>query len=188
MRHSLPAIQKERSAHSWSLSDAGRARCRPLAEALAEYQPLTLVSSEESKAAETAGLVADHLQTTYHVAPGLHEQLREKTPFMEPAAWQQTMTDFFDRPNDLVFGQETAAQAQARFTEAATQVIAQHTQGNIAIFTHGTVMTLFTGAKSHIAPYAFWRQLGLPAFIVFALPDYQLQRVCATLPENDTIN
>ena len=57
----------------------------------------------------------------------------------------------------------------------------RHPAGNLAIVSHGTVMTLFLAHVSGIDPVPFWKQLGLPAFVVLSYPDLALLKVVASV-------
>jgi broad specificity phosphatase PhoE len=75
-------------------------------------------------------------------------------------------------------GSETADEAHARYAAAVSDVVAQHPTGNLAIVSHGTVMTLFVSRLMNLDPVPFWRRLGLPAYAVLSLPDHKLLQVC----------
>jgi len=50
----------------------------------------------------------------------------------------------------------------------------QYDMGNIAIVAHGTVTTLFVAQFNAIDPFPFWKQMGLPSFIVLEMPDFRM--------------
>jgi broad specificity phosphatase PhoE len=91
--------------------------------------------------------------------------------------FEQAVAAFFARQDALVFGEETAAQAGARFNTAVQTVLASYPGKNVAIVAHGTVITLFAAQHTGIAPLPFWKRLGMPALVVFALPDLRLLEV-----------
>ncbi|MCL5999572.1 MAG: phosphoglycerate mutase family protein [Chloroflexi bacterium] len=179
VKHAQPTIDPGVPASQWQLSDAGREACAPLARRLAAHQPAAVVSSSEPKAFQTAVLVAQSLGLAFHAAEGLHEHDRSNVAFQSQHEFEAAVAAFFDRPNELVFGRETAAQAQARFTRGVEAVLRLHPQGNIALVAHGTVMTLFVTSRvaaerTRIAPFSLWQRLGLPSYVVLSLPDYTL--------------
>jgi broad specificity phosphatase PhoE len=175
VRHSAVEIEPDKPADEWRLSDDGRARCRWMASRLARYRPALFVTSQEAKAKETGQILADESGVPWQTAAGLHEHERRHTPYLAQAAFAATMADFFARPNELLFGQETAEQARRRFSRAVSDVLAQHPAGPVAIVAHGTVITLFLSHhNAHLAPFALWRGLTLPCFFVVALPDMAL--------------
>jgi len=77
---------------------------------------------------------------------------------------------FFQRPDELVLGQETAAAALARFPAAVRRVMDMHPEGNVAIVTHGTVLALYLAELSDEAPFALWRQMRLPSYAMVPWP------------------
>jgi broad specificity phosphatase PhoE len=176
VKHSLPEIIAGVSAEEWQLSDEGRRRCLPLAARLAHYRPDLLLASIEPKAMQTAELIAGALQMPWSTAVDLHEHRRRHLPFYDSATWQQLVADFFARPDELIFGQETAVQARDRFVTAVQAIVRQHHQQTILIVAHGTVITLFAAALAHIDPLPFWQSLTLPSAISFTLPSYQLHQ------------
>ncbi len=176
VKHSQPQIIPDIPAREWHLSEEGRQRCYILARNLTPYAPSIIVSSIEPKAIETAAIVGQELSTPYTVAPGLHEHDRSNTGYATQESFEQAIANFFASPNKLVFGQETAHQARERFTQAVFDVLAQHDKGNIVIVAHGTVITLFVAQFNAIDPFAFWKQLALPSFVVLEIPGFRLIR------------
>src|SRR4051812_29817522 len=174
VKHSLPEIEPDRPAYLWSLSAEGRCRCRPLADALAAYRPVVLVSSMESKARETGALVAAHLGIGCDAVEGLHEHERRTAKYLADADFQATMKEFFAQPDTLVFGEETARQAHDRFAHAVEQVVRRCPRESIVVVAHGTVIALFAARHAGIDPFSLWQRLSLPSFVAFGVPDYRL--------------
>lgn len=172
VRHSLPEVVPIVLGRLWQLSAEGRVRCRLLAEQLSSYQPTSIVSSIEPKAAETAALLSAHLHVPHKTSEGLHEHERDNVPYLGQEAWEQTMAAFFSRPDELVFGSETATQAFQRFNVAVQQVLQQYDEGNLVIVAHGTVISLFVVHYTNLQAIHLWRYLDTPAFIVLSMPNY----------------
>jgi broad specificity phosphatase PhoE len=177
VRHSQSRPDPARPASQWGLTDLGRARCVPLAERLAAYRPDVIVTSAEPKAIETGALAAARLGLPRQAAAGLHEHLRERAGWLSEQVFMETVAAFFARPDELVFGEETAGQARARFEGAVRGVLAAHPRKTVAIVTHGTVMTLFVAAQAGLAPLPFWKSLGMPAIVALSLPRLELVEV-----------
>jgi 2,3-bisphosphoglycerate-dependent phosphoglycerate mutase len=178
VRHSLPEMVTGVPARQWHLSAEGRHRCEKLTERLADYNLAAVVASEESKAAETGQIIARILGPPFETAPGLHEHERGVVRDLgSREEFQAQVARFFEHPAELVLGCETANQAHARFTDAVAHVIERCTEGNLAIVSHGTVMTLFISRANHLDPLPFWKRLDLPAFAVLSLPDLDLLEV-----------
>jgi broad specificity phosphatase PhoE len=181
IRHSQSQLEPERPASQWALTAEGRRRCIGLAERLAAYAPSLIVTSRERKASETGALVAARLALPTVVADGLHEHQREHVGWLSNPAFEQAVSAFFTQPNELVFGEETANQAGARFDAAVRDVLAAHPGQNIAIVSHGTVMTLFVAQHAGMAALSFWKRLGMPAIVVLSLPNLGLLEVIERL-------
>lgn len=166
IKHVQPQIDPFLPAREWPLSAEGKLRCRPLADKLAAYEPDVIVSSTEPKAIETARIVAEYLHKPFEAAEGLHEHDRSNVPFYSPQVFEQIVATFFQKPTELVFGRETALQAQQRFSQAVERVLAEYRDENVAIVAHGTVITLFVAAHTEIEPFAFWKRLEMPSLVV----------------------
>jgi broad specificity phosphatase PhoE len=139
------------------------------------------VTSRERKASATGALVAARLALPTVVADGLHEHQREHVGWLSNSAFEQAVSAFFTQPNELVFGEETASQASARFDAAVRDVLAAHPGQTLAIVSHGTVMTLFVAQHAGVAALPFWKCLGMPAIVVLSLPDMALVEVIEQL-------
>jgi broad specificity phosphatase PhoE len=160
------------------LTETGRQRCQQAAAELAAYQLSRIVTSTELKAIETGELIGQSLGIPVTQFDGLQEQLRETAGYQPtPADFEAAIIRLFEQPDTLVYGEETANQALQRFTQACESVIAGQPTGDIALVSHGTVISLFVAAKTGCDPIAFWRQLRQPALVVFSLPDFNLIRV-----------
>jgi broad specificity phosphatase PhoE len=176
VKHALPEIDPALPAHRWPLSVEGRRRCHTLAERLADYSPGCMLSSREPKAVETAQLLADHFGQTVEIVEGLHEHDRSDVGWMDEARFRSQVQAFFDQPDRLVMGRETAAQARKRFARAVTAALGQCPRGDVVIVAHGTVITLFVEQAVGVAGFEFWKQLGLPSMVVLSLPELALVR------------
>ena len=176
VRHSAVQIDTAVPSHQWPLSADGRSRCHDLAPKLKPYAPARFVTSEEPKAIETGQILADTLAVPAMSASGLQEHDRHGTPYFESReAFETAVATFFARPDELVFGQETAVQARMRFEAAVQQELSSHPQETLAIVSHGTVMTLFICHHNpHLNPMQFWQSLTLPCAFVLRLPEMQL--------------
>ena len=171
VRHSLPEFVAGVPASQWRLSAEGRRRCERLAGQLVAYDLAAIVTSEEPKAVETGRIVARILDLPCESAPGLDEHDRGVVKAIGGQdEFRAQVAQLFGRPAELVMGYETADQAHARFATAVNRLVAEHPSGNLAIVSHGTVMTLFIARANHLDPVPFWRSLGLPAFVVLSLP------------------
>lgn len=182
IKHSMPVKVPEGPSREWVLGDEGRALSARLGTRLAGEGIVRFVASAEPKARETAEIMSGALGVPCEVADGLHEQEREGTPFFAtPADFDAVMRDFFARPAERVFGEETADEAHARYAAALERVIAgSGDDGSLAVVSHGTVMALFIARHNRIDPFPLWRSLGLPSSAVLSLPELRLLDVIQT--------
>lgn len=177
VRHSLPNIVPTIPADQWSLSEAGRERCERLADKVAAYHPDVVITSMEPKAIETGQIVAGRLGKPRETAEGLHEHERRDVGFGSVAWFEGQVAHFFKEPQSLVFGSETANQAHQRFSRAIANILEAYPERNVAVVTHGTVMSLFVARAAGLEPFPFWKRLGLPAFTVLSIPGFGLLTV-----------
>jgi broad specificity phosphatase PhoE len=126
----------------WGLSALGRARAE-IMTTRAFIRGLTrIVASEETKAIETAEILARALGLPVEVRPDLHENDRTATGFLPPPEFEATADLFFAHPLDSVRGWERAADAQARIVGAVTTIAAERPEASTAFVGHGGVGTL----------------------------------------------
>ena len=144
-------------SQEWRLSEEGRRRCGPLAERVAAYQPQVLVSSPEPKARETAELIAEPLGLDVKLEDGLRETARRTVGWLPRHQLELGIKALFDRPDQIVFGEESANAALNRF-EAAVDGLPERA----VVVTHGTVLSLYVAAKTGRDPFELWRSLELP--------------------------
>lgn len=177
----MPHIDTSKSSRDWQLSPEGRQSCIPLAEALKPFSPQQMLTSTEPKAHSTGQIVANHLNIPCETTPNLHEHDREGAPFFsDKTEWHAIITTFFNQPNDLTFGNETATQALERFTQAIDQVLSNHA-GTLAIATHGTVISLFVAHKTNTNALDLWHRLGLPAVVVLNRETFECVDIIAKI-------
>jgi broad specificity phosphatase PhoE len=181
VKHSVPEIEPLRPAAEWPLSPEGRLRCAPLAARLARFAPDVILASREPKAAETARIVGAHLGLAVSLADGLHEHLRQSVGWLERTVFEAAVADFFARPAELVFGEETAQAAEARFAAALERALVPHAGRNVVVVAHGTVIVLFVARLAGVAPFPLWRSLGLPALVGIDWPGGAVEAIVPRL-------
>jgi broad specificity phosphatase PhoE len=165
VKHSIPEILEDIPAREWKLSAEGRARCKRLAERLTKYQPTRIISSVEPKARETAEIVAKELGILTSAVEGLHEHDRSHGGYLSKEKFEDAVREFFARPNELVFGSETAEQAHSRFHAAIDSILKKIPDQTIVVIAHGTVISLYVSRLTGVFDLSFWKELGLPSFV-----------------------
>lgn len=187
VKHSLPEIDPSVPAKEWRLSCEGRRRARKLGERLDRYSLDLFVSSAEPKAIETAEIASDCLKIPTEIVEGLHEHERVNAGFLKRERFEQSIREFYEQPADQVFGEETADTAYNRFANAVHRLTDRPPKENIAIVTHGTVLSLFVSRNSDLEPFALWKKLGLPSWVVLSRLDYRVVEVCPSIDDMGTI-
>lgn len=166
VKHSLPEIVENAPAQKWELSDEGRVRAQKLAARLNRYQPEVILSSIEPKAKETAKIIAAKHNLELQIVESLHEHDRSKVGYLPKDEFQGAVHEFFEKPDKLVFGSETANSCHARFQQAVHSILDQHLDKTIVIVAHGTVISLFVARLTGISDQLLWNDLALPSFVV----------------------
>jgi 2,3-bisphosphoglycerate-dependent phosphoglycerate mutase len=169
VKHSVPEIEIDQPANTWKLSVEGQLRAQRLAEELTDFAPQVIVSSNEPKAKETGEILASHLGLNIQTIPDLHEHDRGNVPYLSHDAFQSSIRDFFQNPDALVFGRETANQAYARFYRALHSILSEYRNQTIVVVTHGTVISLFVSRLTGSSDLELWSTLGLPSFVAMDL-------------------
>jgi broad specificity phosphatase PhoE len=152
-----PSVPSE----EWRLSEEGRALCEGLAGQVGVYKPQRLLSSPEPKALETAELIAPVLGLDVEVVDDLRETARRTVGWLERDVFQERIRKLFAKADQVVFGEESASAALARFSRAVERI-----EEPAAFVTHGTVMSLYLAGSDPDGGFAFWKTLGLPDVVL----------------------
>jgi broad specificity phosphatase PhoE len=151
VRHSVPTPDPSVPSEEWRLSGEGRSLCGPLAIQVGAHEPRRLLTSPEPKALETAELIAPVLGLDVEIEDGLRETAREQNVLHE------RIRQLFAKPDEVVFGEESARAALARFSWVVEGVEEQ-----AAFVTHGTVMSLYVAGSDPDGGFEYWKTLGMP--------------------------
>jgi broad specificity phosphatase PhoE len=152
LTHPQVLIEPDKPVPSWSLSDTGRARVQALAANLGVIADTTrIISSDETKALETAGPLAVALNLSVEIRPSMHENDRSATGFLPPPEFEMVADQFFANPQTSIRGWETAFSAQQRIVSEVQTILEGHTAGDILFVGHGGVGTLLYCALAGVA-------------------------------------
>ncbi|MFC0220427.1 histidine phosphatase family protein [Pseudochelatococcus lubricantis] len=149
LTHPQVLIDPAREVPRWSLSDVGRARVSALASRpglLSETR--RVISSDETKALETACPLARALGVEVEVRPRMHENDRSATGFLPPHEFEKVADEFFANPSRSVRGWEAAEDAQKRIVDEVDTCLRGGTDGDVLFVGHGGVGTLLFCALS----------------------------------------
>lgn len=142
LSHPQVKIDADIPVPEWGLSDLGRERAKRFARSGALSQTRSIYSSAETKAVETAQLIADFLRIKPIQRPNTHENDRSGTGFLEPAEFERVANAFFAAPNDSIRGWERAIDAQSRIVDETQKIIEHAEPDDILMVGHGGVGTL----------------------------------------------
>lgn len=128
----------------WHLSDVGRRRAHALLEQSWIDSVDLVISSAETKAIETAELIAARRNLVVDVRRSTGEIDRSATGFVEPERHELLADQFFADPERSTSGWERAVDAQRRIVDAVSDVLGTPIDavGDVAVVGHGAVGTL----------------------------------------------
>ena len=107
----------------------------------------------------------------------MHEHDRSGVPYHSKDKFQNLVQEFFDRANELIFGNETANDAFARFRQAVDIVLNSYNDKTIVLVAHGTVISLYVAWLTGCDGYSLWNELGLPSFVVLDIQSKTLIKI-----------
>ena len=176
LTHPQIRIEPDVPVPRWGLSERGIARA--VAAALCGWAPALwrVFSSDETKALETADILARAGGAKVEVLEHSGENDRSATGFLVPDEFEKAADWFFAHPLQSFNGWERAVDAQARIVSAVTSVLDRHDPSQpIAFVGHGGVGTLL---KCHLAGLPIARSHDQPAgggnLFAFSLADRSL--------------
>jgi broad specificity phosphatase PhoE len=141
--HPQVRIESDVPVPRWGLSELGTGRARKAAESAWVKRLRRIVSSDEIKAIETAGILAAVAGVNVEIVHGMHENDRSATGFLPPPQFEEAANWFFAHPEESLKGWERAIDAQARIVSAVDAVLADHDPSEwIGFVGHGDVGTL----------------------------------------------
>ena len=175
IRHAETKQNPSVPSSQWHLTERAYAACEDLARRLRARNLSRIITSEEFKAKETGRVLAEHLGIPWNTAPNLHEHERSGVPYMEQEVWLGRLESFFKHPDDLIFGNETGAQARRRFDNAVRGILSEYPNEPLAIVTHASVMALFVAHYNEADPLSLWQRLRMPDVVALSVPSFRLE-------------
>ncbi len=159
--HPQVRIDPDIPMQRWGLSEQGRERAKAAASMPWAAKLGRIVSSAETKAIQTASILAEAGGLSIEIVREAGENDRSSTGFLPPDDFEGAADAFFARPTESFKGWERAADAQSRIVEVATAILDRHDpQTPIAFVGHGAVGTLL---KCHFAGRPVSRDEDQPA-------------------------
>ncbi len=143
--HPNVAIDPRVPVAKWQLSDEGRRRAMAMLSQPWIQTVDRIISSDETKALETAQILGTHLDLKVEVRTGIGENDRTSTGFVPPDEFELLADAFFERPHDSVRGWERAIDAQTRITAGLADLLDDQraSASCTAVVGHGAVGTLW---------------------------------------------
>lgn len=150
----------------WGLSAEGRRRAEVLAGRPWLDTVGRLVASDETKAKETAVVLADRLGLAVEIRPASGETDRSATGYVAPERYEDLTARYFAHPEESADGWERAVDSQRRVIEALSDLAARPVgepaapdRPDVAVAGHGGVGTLLW---CHLAGLAIDRRHDQP--------------------------
>ena len=164
IRHGAPVPDPAVSSHLWPIDSDKSSQIKAFALRFPDGVS-TIYPSTEQKALSTALRLAPLWNARVAQGnPGFDEQQRHTVGWYEDVAdFRAAVSQLFDHPNEVVFGEESAVQALARFKNAIAAL--PKTDDAVAVVTHGTVMALYLADISGRPATYIWQRiqaLGMP--------------------------
>ena len=150
LSHPQVLIDRGQEIGRWSLNSVGAARVDALAKTGALVGTTRIISSNETKAIETAGPLAASLGLEPEIRPLMHENDRSATGFLPPQEFEAVADRFFAHPSISIRGWETAVAAQCRIVAEVNEALSLDTIGDVLIVGHGGVGTLLYCALMNV--------------------------------------
>lgn len=177
VKHAMPELDGSLPSKEWKLGEKGLKQAQKFANFVRDNLDVdpVIYSSSETKAIDTAKILAETLSLTHKVNPALGE-------FDRPALSIVSEEDHFDRneplftnPDKAYLGSESANTALERFESAIQEIIKEPLEDERLVVTHGTVMSLFLDKyNEELEGFDIWKKLGCPSYAVVSLPDFKV--------------
>jgi broad specificity phosphatase PhoE len=141
--HPEVAVDPDVDVRCWGLAPGGRARAEQMAARSWVRDVRRIVCSDETKAVETAELLAATLGVGVERRAATGEIDRSAAGFLPPAEFEAVADACFAAPAVSARGWERAVDAQRRIVEALADLLVDDGPGDIAVVGHGGVGTLW---------------------------------------------
>lgn len=175
IRHADVIIDAKAQADAWSLSPDAEGDVVGLLDCFDPSPLRRVITSREKKAMQTGQILADALDLPIEARQGLEEHHRSQNDFLDAATFRTVVADFFARPNERVFGEESANASLKRF-DATVRIVMDETDNDELIISHGRVISLFLAFRQKGDPMQIWSSLKLPDHVAIEWPG--LSRAC----------
>jgi broad specificity phosphatase PhoE len=169
IRHSKTDRNPQVPITCWGLSDQGIELAKELSQKDVIKDLDVVYASFQTKALETAVLLAKPNAIPIKADDGLTEVTSFTGPFEENFdAYTKNVHDFYSGDLDRIAGGESKTEARERFN-ATLESIAKTENGKdfVGIITHGNILTLFSALYEEVDCYALHTAIKQPDVAVF---------------------
>jgi len=170
IRHAHPLVDPDVPAAQWPLSPEGREAAHALARRIDVEPDPVVATSDETKALETARIVADVTGGEVVVDARLREVSRPWTPGGYRALAKAWLAGHH------LDGWESQATVSQRMAGAIDDIMGS-ADSTALVVGHGLAVTTFLAAVTDIEPVAFWTALRLPDAWWVDLREGRLERL-----------
>ncbi|MET0325174.1 MAG: histidine phosphatase family protein [Ilumatobacteraceae bacterium] len=154
------AVDPDVDVPRWGLDAIGRARAERMVTRRWVRDIRRIISSDETKAVQTADVLAAELGIAVERRAATGEIDRSAAGFLPPAEFEAVADACFASPAASARGWERAVDAQRRIAEALADLLADDGPGDIAVVGHGGVGTLWYCHLARIPIERRWDQPG----------------------------
>lgn len=177
VKHAMPELDANVPASEWQLGEKGLKQAKKFAQFIQDNLDVDSViySSNESKAQDTAMLIASSLGLTHKVNDKIGEIDRPALPIVDEEEHLKMNEPIFKNLGEAILGNESAADALARFESGIKEIIKDPQEDERLVVTHGTVISLFLEKHNkELKAFDTWKKLGCPSYAVVSLPDFKV--------------
>ncbi len=176
VRHAQPIIDPDSPSERWVLAPEGRAATVELGQALKPYAPRAILCGDEPKMTGTADALAEVLAVAVTRSAGLSEHARRTTKFADKAVFEAAIGALFERPHEIVYGEESADMTYARFAAAIDDALVRES-GTLVAVTGGTALSIFLSRRADVDAFETWKALRLPMAFVLDRTSWRIERI-----------
>jgi broad specificity phosphatase PhoE len=169
IRHSKTDRNPQVPITCWGLSDQGIELAKELSQKGVIKDLDVVYASFQTKALETAVLLAKPNAIPIKADDGLTEVTSFTGPFEENFdVYTKNVHDFYSGDLDRIAGGETKAEAQERFNATLESIAkAENDKEFVGIITHGNILTLFAAPYEEVDCYALHTAIKQPDVAIF---------------------
>jgi len=171
IRHSISLVSSRAPITLWGLTDEGIKQAQALVDDPDISSLDVLYSSLQTKALETALILAKPNAIPIRTHPGIREITSFTNKYYDRDEYERLENDFYAEEIERIADGETATEALNRF-KAAIDEFRNLSMGmnRIGIVSHGNILSFYTASLMNLQPYEVQGSIGMPDIAVL---DYE---------------